>query len=414
MKEDYAVFFIGIILLSMAVYLILGLCTGGQGFLRIFFRECTDAFMDFFNSIRDVTAGGDTYTERGVIYPPMANLFFLAMSLLVPNAYKDTSFDDRYEWVEYPICWVLIGIFVAISLILFALIIFAGAKQFGKKRGWMVFVSVFSVPFLNMLERGNIVTFSFLGLMAFAVTYNSEKPWIRELGVLALAFSFSIKLYPILFAWILFANKRYGAFFRCALYSLAFLILPSFFFGGPICLWWILQNILSFSGAGAGGVMGVVSAYTHIPVQLLNILLYLPFLLSALCYLISPYVHKEHWKVWALGCITFVAFPALSTTYAWTLFIIPILYLCNEGHHKEWTLKKGNKGYLVTMLIPFLFFAIPMRVIPGLKPVIEKAGPVLSFNAIVVYACIVVLSVFAIVDTVRVCLEQRKHKKTIE
>ena len=400
-KESYIFLFIISILISMEAYLLITVFSSGAAWSSIFFDHAKDSFMDFFNSLRDASLGGGAYTERHVIYPPMANLIFWLLSFVTPAAYNGTSFDERYTWNEYQINTVIITLFVILSIVLFALLVYKSVKLPHTHRLLLTLVAVFSVPFLNMLERGNIMTLAFIALTVYAVTYNSRAAWIRELGIICLAFSFSLKLYPIIFAWILIGDKRYKEFARCALYSLAFLIIPSFAFGGPACLLTIFKNITSFS-SGTGNVLSVISKYTHIPYNAVSGVSYVWFFLTCVNFLAAPFIYKERWKVWAAGCIAFISYPALCSTYAWTLFIIPVIYLCNEGFANNWVKGARRKGYLICMLIPFLFFGIPM---PLWAPV--------TANAVIIYFVVVIIAAFAIYDTVRTVADLASPRQAI-
>ena len=64
----------GAALLYYLLYIIIG---GSGAVLRSFMLEGDDFLMDFYNSVRDVAQGTGVYTERHVIYPPMANLVML-------------------------------------------------------------------------------------------------------------------------------------------------------------------------------------------------------------------------------------------------------------------------------------------------------------------------------------------------
>ena len=357
-EKEYSRLFIEAILLSIGVYLLLSLVSGGRLLTSVFFLNTDDAFMDFFNSIRDASLGHESYTVRKVIYPPMANLIFMALSYVTPDEYNATEFDDRKCWNEYGVNIALIVAFAVVCAVLFALLVYKSVRLEKKTRLLLTFVAVFSVPFMNMIERGNIMVPALIGLVAFAVTYHSQNRVVRELGIIALAFSFSLKLYPILFAWILFADKRYKEFFRCALYCVLLLILPSFAFGGPECLWLIVKNIFSFS-SGAQSATTVISAYTHIPQVIVSLAAYLWFALCTLNFVVSPFVHKENWKVWVNGCIMFLTFPSLTSTYGWALFIIPIIMMCNQR-------LSGRKhlAYAVMMTVPFMLFPIDLPIQP--------------------------------------------------
>ena len=70
------------------------------GFEKLFFRSGEDMFMDFFNSVRDAAQFARVYTERRVIYPPLANLLFLIFSRFLPASYTDTAFAERLRLLK--------------------------------------------------------------------------------------------------------------------------------------------------------------------------------------------------------------------------------------------------------------------------------------------------------------------------
>ncbi len=392
---EYSSLFIGVILAFMGIYLLVSLISlafGGELWTSIFFLNTDDAFMDFFNSIRDASQGAESYTIRKVIYPPMANLIFLLFSLITPDRYNFTIFKVRKTWVNYDSAVLLIVLYVFICTLLFALLIYKGLKCDKKQKWLFVAVCIFSIPFLNMMERGNIMVLALLSLMVYAITYDSPSKIIRELGLLALAFSFSLKLYPILFAWLLIGDKRYKEFFRCALYCVALLLLPSFAFGGVECLLIILKNIFSFS-SGSKSSLAVISQYSHLPPWLVSGVAYLWFLLCTVNFVVSPFIYKERWKQWICGGIMFLAFPPLTSTYGWALFIIPMMMICNNG-----VKGKENLGYFLPLLIPFLPIPIDLPV-------------QITVNAVIVYLGLVAISSYAMLDTWKTLRGIRGAKK---
>lgn len=394
MEKDCFTLFCYAIIATGGIYLIGSLISFGWLFDKIFFAHTNDAFMDFFNSIRDASLGLGSYTERKVIYPPMANLFFLLLSKITPVSYNVTDWDYRLSWTYHRTNIVLICAFILICTFIFSLLIYASLKSSRKNKLLFVAVAVFSVPFLNMLERGNIMVIAFLFLLVYALTYDSKSAALRELGLIALAFSFSIKLYPALFAWVLIADKRYREFFRCIIYCLILLILPSFAFGGPSCLLLILENIFSFS-TGSSGVLSVISRYAKIPSFLVQFCAYTLFVLCGLCFAASTFIYKEEkdkWKIWMLGCITFLSFPSLSSTYAWALFLIPLMRIFKKGMKG-----KDIPGYFIPLTVPFLFLPIPLPMH-------------LTANAIALYVCIFAMTVYTIYDTVNAWKNIRKAK----
>lgn len=405
-QPQYLVWMFYAMLVSFGLYLLFSLIFGKTVFSAIFYNDNHDLFMDFFNSIRDASLGEGAYTVRHVIYPPMANLIFLLLSYLTPDAYNETEFIDRLTWDNHTSAIVLITVWVAVVAALVGLLAYRGMSGMkgSRKEKWMfAAIAVLNVPLFYMLERGNILVLSLITLLVFAVTYHSDSKVVRELGLIALAFSASLKLYPALFAWILVGDKRYKECVRCALYCIAMIILPSFCFGGIDILLTILRNIFSFS-SGGGGAFSVIGYYLgkwlHLPIWLttrvVTLTTYLWFVLCGINFILAPFLHKERWKVWAMGCITFIAFPSLTSLYSWALFLIPMLYLFAEK-------PEGRIGlpYFIPMAIPMLFIAIPFPF------------PV-AFGTIIVYICLVAISAYALFDTVRVIRNRAKVRKELK
>ena len=392
-QKDFGVFFLSVTLFSFALYLLLSLVSLGWIFRAVFYVRGTDSFMDFFNSIRDAAQGMEAYTERHIIYPPMANLFFWLMAKLTPDRYNQTDFEDRRDWLVEPNAYVVLILFIGICTLLFAFLVWKNLTVDKKTKLLFTAATVFCLPYFNMIERGNILIFCVIALLAFILTYDSPRRYVRELGVIALAFAISIKLYPVLFAWILLADKRIASVIRCALYSIAMVILPSFCFGGPKILLSLLENILSFSSGGGGAANGI-TRFLHLPTWLLPILTYAIFFLAALNFLVAPWVHKERWKVYLCGCLAFVAFPSLTSTYGWILFILPLIMLVNGEKKRE------DLPYVVLMSLPFAFLPIPISFH-------------VTANAISVYLCLWILLGKVTMDTARNLRERvRTRRKT--
>ncbi|MBQ8345776.1 MAG: hypothetical protein IJY42_05890, partial [Clostridia bacterium] len=261
---------------------------------------------------------------------------------------------------------------------------------------WFALAGVIGVPFLNLIERGNLIILAVFALMIYAMTYDHPSAVWREVGLICLAFSFSLKLYPLLFAWVLIGDKRYRAFVRCAIYSVLLLVLPSFAFGGPSCLLVIVKNIFSFS-SGPSGVLGAVSTYLRLPGAFLTILVYGWFLLCAANFLVSVFVHREKWKIWICGCMMFLSFPSLTSTYGWLLFLIPLLMMFNVNVSGKRTL-----FYTIALTVPFLLLPVPL-------PVTQ-----ITLNAIAVYVALLGLTGYSVYDTVCACRQRFCRKSSIQ
>ena len=286
-RKNPAEFFVAFMAVSLIIYLIASLIWGGKVFCGIFFADGTDLFMDFFNSVRDVSQGTGVYTDRGVIYPPMANLIFLLCLRLVPEEYATTPFDQRHDWVNYPSAIIACLLFLLIFALLFFFLCGNRVRFSGKKKTLFCFFILVNVPMLSLLERGNIVLLSTLASAVFLFFYQSENKVVRELSLVALAFSFSLKLYPAAFGWLLIADKRYKEALRCALYGILLLLLPSFFFGGPKCLVWMLENVADFSDSGA---WTSIAKTLHLPEQLLKILFMTLIAFVVIMFVVASYI----------------------------------------------------------------------------------------------------------------------------
>lgn len=400
-KKNAANLFLLVVAGSACLYALLYLILGNGRFSDVFFLRCSDFFMDFFNSIRDASQGSGVYTDRGVIYPPMANLIYLALSRFTPSTYNDTSFENRYTWTSYLAPMMLVVLVTTVCAIVFFFIVYSVNKDGSRLHRFAVaFFAFFSVPVLYLIERGNIIILSLIALMIYAFTYNSESRIRREIGLLALAFAFSIKLYPVVFGWLLIADKRYKDAVRCAVYGVLMLILPSFFFGGPACFYQVFVNIFDFS-TGSGSTLSVILNYIHVPrigQNVISVLIWLWIAVCGVCFAFSAFLRSDKpWKTWTLGLVTILCIPSLTSIYSWAFFIIPLVMLFNRGGKytgRDWT-------YMIMMTVPFAF--LPFRISFHVSP-----------NNVLVYIMTAALSVFCVIDMLidvkQLCAERKVSK----
>ncbi len=386
-KGSPARLFIWLVTLGAFVYTLIYMIIGNGSFANMFFNRCSDFFMDFFNSTRDAAQGSAVYTERHVIYPPMANLIYLLISRFTPSAYNNSSFNARYTWTTYFTPMMLVVIWCVACALVFVFIVTSVLKKGSNTKKFLVAALMFfSAPTMYLLERGNIIVLALIALMVYAFTYNSKESWKRELGLLCLAFSFSIKLYPVVFGWFLIADKRFKEALRCVIYGLLMLLIPSFFFGGPACFYQLFLNIFSFS-SGDGSTLEVILNYIHMPAlgqKIFSLLVYLWVLICGVCFAISPFIRKnEPWKTWTVGLVTILCVPSLTSIYSWAFMAIPLLMLFNMDDSN-----KKHVTYSVMLTIPFIM--LPFRF-----------NSHVSTNTVSVYVMTAVLSVFCVIDTLR-------------
>lgn len=393
-----SIFFIRAVSLSALIYILVCAIIGRGDFSKAFFIEGYDFFMDFFNSIRDAAQGSAVYTERHVIYPPLANVLYLILSKFTPEAYNNTTFEERYTWYTHTSAIVLLAVWCVICSLILIFIVTSIQKK-GPLYQKIIISCLFalSLPFLYVLERGNIIILSLLALVIYAFTYNSDSKIKREIGLIALAFAFAIKLYPVVFGWFLIADKRFKDAIRCAVYGLLMLILPSFLFGGPICFYQIYLNIFSFS-SGSGSTLSVILNYigaTSVVQTIVTLLVYVWVLICGVCFAVSPFIRKNApYKTWALGLVTILCVPSLTSIYSWAFMLIPLIMLFNME-----SLTKNQIVCSVMLAIPFVF--LPFRFSFNV-----------SGNMVLVYVMTAVFSVWCVVDMIKDTLEYIKERKT--
>ena len=328
---------------------------------------------------------------------PLANLIFLAISFFTPDAYNNTDFSQRYSWTEYPAAIAVAVIWCVICLATFVVIFtFAQKKLSVAKRVLVSLLMFFSVPILYLLERGNIIILTLFALALYAFTYNSKSKIKRELGLIALAFAFAIKLYPVVFGWFLIADKRFKEAIRCAIYGVALLVIPSFFFGGFSCFHQIFLNIFSFS-SGTGNVLSIMLEYIGMPPlgqSIMTALVYAWVFICGICFAISPFIRKDQpYKTWSLGLVTILCVPSLTSIYSWAFMLIPLIMLFCRSE-----ITKKDMTYSVMMTVPFVF--LPFRF-----------SHHVSGNTVLVYVATAVFSVWCVVDMIKDTVNYIKARK---
>lgn len=391
--KDPACIFIFFVLLSVLVFLSICLIMGDGYFSKIFFRLCGDLFMDHFNSIRDASQGAAVYTERGVIYPPMANLIYLTLSRISPSGYNNTSFEYRQTWIYYPTAILL----VCLVIIVISILIYSLFKEKLKRNKVISALfgaaAIFNAATLYTLERGNIVLLSLISLAFFAFSYNSESRVARELGIVALAFSVSIKVYPAMFFLLFIAEKRYRELFRGIIYTVLMFVIPSFFFGGPVCLWWLVENIFSFSSDKSFtiGAVTILADLLNLPYALISNLAYIWCFICLGSFVASVFLKEEPFKVWTKGIALTIVAPPLTALYSWSFLLIPITLLANSY-------KEIPKKYI----LPFAIILVPFVILTF------RINYFLDANSLLVYIFGALLSITLVVDTVIVLVRKIK------
>lgn len=384
-QHKIATAFVTLAAVGMLSYFLYVAIAGFSAVMESFYYHGLDMFMDYFNPVRDAAQGAAAYTERHVIYPPMANLIMLIFSRFMPAEYLHTGFSGRLLWVQYPSAMFSLFFYIGIPVLLLLLLCYRCLEGSKGLRSAMVFLVLFSFPILYMLERGNILIWSVIALLYYIFYYDSESKVHRELSLIALAFAFSLKLYPALFGWLLIVDKRYQEALRCAAYAVVFLLAPSFFFGGPQCFVWIIQNVTSFS-AGHHAIW-TLQFFANTRLAWLSDHLFL--ILFGVLFVVASLCQKQRWKIFVIGAAILYANPASNSIYTWSFFIAPLFLMFRIKSPKalDWLYAAG--------------IALPFVLIPGMDFVGRQY---------LAMWCLLGLLVLCTVDTV-LALRQALHRK---
>lgn len=357
-RDPYHITFYIIAIATLALYVLLCFLTRGQLLFGAYFDN-GDTFMDYFNSVRDVISR--TPYENHVIYPPLANLFYLFFvhlssipsMCLVPDVI--TSYEMRM-YQDYMLPFMLYFMLTVLGVFLCT----KGLKN-GSEREKLIFafLMLFSVPMLYAFERANIIIVALIFTMIFFLWKDSPNKVLRELALISLAIAAALKIYPAIFGFLILREKKLKETLRLIAYGLFFLIVPFVFFGGfdHIIMW--IHNIFRTSSE-------VGENYYAYKLNFSNTFGWLTngafpgfagtiFMLTTLFFgIVGCLLLKEEWKRVLMATLLLIGVPPISYVYAAVFMVVPLIYFLNNKP----TVNKANYFYLLLMtstmvLIPF-------------------------------------------------------------
>lgn len=352
--------------MMVSLLLFVGICCYyGNGYNRFtFYKAGEDMFMDFFNSVRDATQGIDCYGERRVIYPPLANCYYLFCSRFMTDSYCDSGIHGRLSYFDVRANIMPFLITTIICYVLFAVFI---AHNLKKEKPVSVLTTLFiliNVPMLRLIERGNIL-FIALVLVAFFIGYrDSENKVIRELSYIALALAAGIKLYPALFGILLLFDKKFKEALRTIIYGILAFVLPFAFYGGieGFKLWY--RNIKFFSEFKGSGVElegsttldTVFYVFKHfgkevnVPSSVHTLMIAVPILIVIL----YAFLTDKYWKKVLAVSVAMILVPGAAQSYTMVCFLIPMIYMFNCEEFERF-----DYGYLAILAFEFMYYPFP-------------------------------------------------------
>ena len=375
--NKYKVFFYSVMAISVAMFLFLGVYTGGEAFSSLFFKDKTDTFMDHLNST--IYNEIDPY-ENSVIYPPLASFSYKLCNMLIPDNIYEPIIDDPTVKSQPDAMRTLQGcMFPFLMYCIISLFLFAASADSMKKGGKLekfVFTACFALsgPFLFMAERGNNVIIPIAFSMFFLAFYDSENKFLREFALISLALATGFKIYPIALGVLLLRNKQYAELFRAGIYCVFTLIVPFFiFYNGFESMFAMFRHIVGFNSSRSssgnietqldfkrafyflyGGSKKVTGIY--IDSDMLDVY---ADLFKNFCTVVcvgSTFFAKKRWKVTMLCAAFIYGFSGSCTTYLLTFFAPAIILMLDEEEEFSW-LNFIYLGIMTVTQMPILLYS---------------------------------------------------------
>ena len=348
-----------------------------KGVSKMYFFDVNDTWMDFFNPI--FHAGGrDPYFDTTRIYPPICYCFYWFIARFIPEpiysvAPKSMRFSQPgmiafsvYFALSTYIFTYIISKFIKLSSDDERLEVSKGRAEFEDvmQKLFVVFI-LLSSPFLYQFERANIIIVALTFLVAYILMKDSENKVVREIGLICLAISACIKIYPAVFGLLLLKEKRWADSVRVVIYGILIFFLPFAFMGGFGKAKSLLDALLaspSYSDPVAYGLgnkvnisnfissvdtlvrtHGVVSGRVFALAQkLATVFTVVAIILAA--------ITKEKWKTYALLTGVMVGYPIFSFMYCGIFLVIPLVAFVMQKREK---IKVMDIVYLVIFLLVF-------------------------------------------------------------
>ena len=358
--------------------LLAAMWSNGGTLQAVFSFDLRDTGMDFFNSLAE-TRGAVPYTAYETLYPPLANLFFYLLQLCVPRnvaaqwagthaevvAMRGTDLDLRSH--QAPM--LLFLIYIVIVTILMLEVVERSLKNENTHAKLIAVASVFCCGNLFAIERGNIITLSFIFSLFFLANYNSERPVLRELALLSLAVAAGLKLYPALLGIVLLEERQWKRAIRTILYGILLFVGPFFFFGGLEAIKIFFRVLTGFEQSEAGsfvnyGIYGVVATFfavmsnrTGISCEYIGVTAAIVKVLLGAVLIFDYCTSSEKWEKHLILTLAMV-FYQKSVNYTLIFFLLPFVSFLKEN---PYVTKKNGVYYLFFMLV----------LVPYVKPMLR-------------------------------------------
>ena len=323
----------------------LELLINGQNTLilnNVFFMGLRDFIADFFNVV-GYCGHNDPYNclaysgleEKA--YPPMNYVLLHPFSKLVDidKYYKNNYFLDMAHDPHIMLAYMIL---VVISAgMIYTLVISKLRGRTAYKAG-VSFAVVLSMPVLFAIERGNTITAAVIALIVFVFFYDSKNVFIKEIALLSLAFSFSLKLAPAVFGVLLLLDKQYKEAIRTAIYGLLMFFFPFLLIEGHFNnISYLLRNLSLMNDKYAlQGTCTLYNCFSSCGLNGLSILCKTPFkYVISLFLLVCCIFYRRKWETATALALVAIITPSFSQTYTLLYFIPALILFLNEKNKRK-------------------------------------------------------------------------------
>lgn len=348
-----------VMVVGIGIYLLQGMLSQGNAVMStLFLADTNDTFMDFVNSIQY----GTMPYEKKVIYPPLINCIFALFGRFIPGELWDTTKTCcQYTARESQYGRVLIAVYIVLIMIFYTALIRELKKGKLIEKYVFLIISVFTIPFLWALERGNIIIVAMCFLLIFVYWYDSDKPVYRHVAMISLAIAVSIKIYPVIFGILLIQKKRWKDVVWCLVYGITIFFLPIIFLGGfknvPVMIDNIIDTSALMQAEGYGyfldlkNITGAWGNLLKIGMPYLEVIQNVGLIVCGVggCILALFGQYEDEWKRVAILCILMVLLPAFSCTYTLIYLLCPLMMFID---------KKSVRNDMDYFYFMFFIFAI--------------------------------------------------------
>lgn len=230
--RDYRILFI--IAFATTVVLHLYLMFSGYRDLqfRVYFSNMNDYMGDFLNVLRYICNRNPYYLIEGGdpdrAYLPICYLILYPFTRLT-----------EYQALDLQACWSTPAAMfstVIYTLLMVSFLVWSLSQMCDRLKISKLFTIpvIFSAILLHTIERGNLIIISAASIIWFLANYDSNVKWKRYLSCFMLAFSASIKVFPVIFGIMYLRKKMWREILISAGITVVLVITPFFFFAGGV------------------------------------------------------------------------------------------------------------------------------------------------------------------------------------